>query len=474
MTSRAGTGGTRRDTQIHQSRSSAARGELEHVAEVAPGVAVTWDPARPRHRVGVVASKGGDSDAAASVADVDRLPWLRLAAVAVLDRRLYAPLDQSLLDAEVAAAQLAAARTLGGAEPVREFLVGRALVGARAASQGVVAHMARLAADDRRPPAALAAALGTVARCYAALSAEVREFDASLAAVTEAWHRLTSIERTGSRDRPLVDPPAVARQTRRGAAQIDPRSVPARVLRFGPTSDAAEISVDAVRGQAGPAVQVRVDAFSSAPSADEAVDVGIRAIDRRSGEVRGYGLLGRSAARRPTMAPGEEGRRHFEGLVSLPPSLSAADVRVDLFDMSGAPPPVSANSSELRRVRRATLFLSEWRALVADVRLWGVRTAPAARLRAILRRLAGDHSDGADIPLWSGGPTRSHLVSLVELGDRTLAGRLRRGRVRGEITAIPGDDGGAAAVVAAVAGPGDLLVAEVAAAHERSWPRRRS
>jgi hypothetical protein len=76
--------------------------------------------------------------------------------------------------------------------------------------------------------------------------------------------------------------------------------------------------------------------------------------------------------------------------------------------------------------------------------------------------------------LWSGGPTRAHLSSLVEHGDRALTGWLRAGRLRGASIAIPGDDGGAAAVVAAVSGPGDLLAAELAAAHERSRPRRRS
>jgi hypothetical protein len=462
MTSQADTSGS----GFHEPRSSAAGGELESPAEVVPGVTVTWDPALPHRCVDVVVPKAGDRDPVAGLAEVDRLPWLRLAAVTVLDRLLYVPLDRSLLDAEVAAAQLAAAGTLSNAEPFRELLVRRALVSARAASHGVVANLERLAADDRRPPSILTKALATLARCYAALAGEVREFDASLAGVTDAWHRLDSIECTGSYGRRRVDPPAVAGPTRRGSAQIDPRSVPARVLRFGPTSDAAEISVDAVRGGAGPAVRVRVDAFSNVPSPDEAVDLGVRLIDRRSGKIRGYGVLGQP--------PGEEGRRHFEGLVSLPPSLSAPDVRVDLFGVTGAAAPAPAGSSELRRARRATLFLSDWRALVADVRLWGVRTAPAARLRAIVRRLAGDDADGADGPLWSGGPTRAQLLSLVELGDRALTGLLRGGRPRGGSIAVPGDDGGAAAVVAAVSGPGDLLAAEVAAAYERSRPRRRS
>ena len=36
--------------------------------------------------------------------------------------------------------------------------------------------------------------------------------------------------------------------------------------------------------------------------------------------------------------------------------------------------------------------------------------------------------------------------------------------------AIAGDDGGAAAVVSSVSGPGDLLTAELAAAYERAVP----
>ena len=131
---------------------AAQRGELEYRAEVAPGVVVTWDPADPHHYVDFVITDEGNSAAV-----VERVPWLRLAAVMLLDRRLYLPLDRSLLDAELAAAQFAAARTLKSAGQIREFLIGKALAGARRASPDVVAYLERFVAEGRRPPSALAA-----------------------------------------------------------------------------------------------------------------------------------------------------------------------------------------------------------------------------------------------------------------------------------------------------------------------------
>jgi hypothetical protein len=444
----AGTAGARLahpDPMFDRSHSSAHRGELEYSAEVAPGVIMTWDPALPYQCADFVITQ-----------KIDRVPWLRLAAVTVLDQLLYLPLDRSLLDAEIAAAQLGAARTLAADEPVREFLIGRALVGARRASPGVVAYLERLAVDDRRPPAALGVPLGVLARCYAVLSGEVREFDVELAAVSEAWHRLASIKRAAIRGRRVFAPPPLAEPSRPGAAQIDPRSVPARVVRLGPTSDAAEISVDLVAKGRCPALRVRVAAFANKPSSDEAADLGVRLIDRRSGQIRGYGLLGQPAVRQAPSLDAPE--RFFEGIVSLPDSVSAPDVRVDLYGVASTAPPIAADRAELRRVRRATLFLSEWRVLVADVRLWGMRAAPTARLRTIVRRIADDN-DSADGPLWSGGPSRSYLTGLADVGDRALTTLLRQGKApaRGR------DDGEEAGLLEAVAGPGDLLAAEAAA-----------
>jgi hypothetical protein len=440
MTSRVGNGGTRTACRLPRFDRTApsGRSDLERPVEVVPGITVGWDPVHPR-RCGDVDLP--DDAEVRTRAGADHLPWLRLAAVTVLDRLLYLPLDRSLLDAELAAARLVAARTLDDDEPVRELLVRRALVGARSASRGVVAYLERLGDHGRRPPPVLTAALTPLIDCYAALAGEVRGLDAALGAVLGSWRRLCALERATTRGRATIAPPVTTVPAVGGAAQIDPRWVPARVLRFGPRPDTAEIGVDPVQTGTGPAVRVRVAAFSTATARDEVADVGVRLVDRGSGAVHGYGLLGRPADAR------------FEGLVPLPTPLAVSDVRVEVFDVAGDPPPL--DGCDVTRVRRATLFLSDWRALAADVRLWGERVGPAARLGAIVRRLSDDHVDGADLDLWSCGPSNSRVARLVELDDRTLGARLRSGR----------------GVVAAASGPGDLLAAEVAAAYDRSSER---
>jgi hypothetical protein len=433
--------------RLGHSRSSAQHGELEYEAGVAPGVTVTWDPAVPDRCVNFAIPQNGDADD-----QLAGIAWLRLAAVMMFDRRLYLPLNRSLFDAEVAAAQFAAARTLVADEPVREALIGKALVAARRAAPGVVSYLNDFVASRRQTPAAVNAALATLAQSYAALSSEVRQYDAALHAVTEAWHGLSSRERTSARGgRAVVPPSTVGSPT--GVDRIDPRLVPARVLRLGPTTDTAEIIVEATSNGE---LRVWVAAFRDEPTPGEFADLGVRLVDRRTGEVRGYGFLGQPRERPPL--PG----RYYGGVVELPDALSASDVRVDLYDLSDSAPPVRLDDAELGRVRRAPLFLANWRALVADVRLWGAKGAPAERVRAITGQLTGDAS--ADGPLWSGGPTRANLACLAALGDRALA-TLLRGK---QTIVVPGDDGRAAAVAAAVSGPGDLLAAELTAAYERA------
>ena len=229
------------------------------------------------------------------------------------------------------------------------------------------------------------------------------------------------------------------------------------MLRLGPTADAAEIDVALSRGPDGSdALHVQVPAFEPRP---DPADVGVRLIHRRSGLVHGHGLL---------ELLDRFGTRCFDGLVTLPAAVAADDVRVELYDAATAPPPTSGGEAELRRVRRAALFLTGWRRLVADTRLWGTRAMPAARLHDVVRTLAPDAAHGRDERLWAGGPAPAHLWRIAELGDRKLASLLRTGARRG--APIDGDDGGAAAVVDHVGGPGDLLAAELAAAYDRAFP----
>ena len=437
---------------VSRSPARDGAGELEYDAVLAPGVTVTWDPATPRHCVDFSVEQVAEGLPVPRASDVvDRAPWLRLAAVTMLDARLQLPLNRSVLDAEIAAAQVAAAHTLSPTEPVRDHLVGRALARARSASRGLVQYLDRITAAGRRPPPALAASLDALAACYLRLCAEVDERDAALVSVIDAADRLpvtgTGVLRDGA-GLPASAPPP------RGASQIDPRLVPARVLRLGPYANAAEIDVDPVRLPDEPeAVRIQAPAFDASP---EPADLAVRLVDRRDGRVHGYGLLGLRA---------RLGGRCFEGLLSLPSTVDADDVRVELYDAATAPPPVPSGEVELRRARRATLFLAGWRGLVADTRLRGAHALPAARLRRVIQTLAPDVGEARDEPLWTGGPKAAHLRRIAELGDRGLAALLRADG--GRTTSI---DAAAAAVVDSVGGPGDLLAAELAAAYDRAVP----
>lgn len=424
-------------------------GELEHPAEIAPGYVLPWDPALPQRCGDLTVPADAGPGMRARIAAVEHPPWLRLAAVAVLDRQLYLPLDRSLLDAELAGARLGAARTLAPSDRTRQVLVERALAGARSAATGLVAYFERLAGHGRRLPPSLAASLDPVVRAYAELAGEVSEFDGRLAGVSEAWHGVCSLPSIEARGQPVVAPPTAVAPTTAGAALLDPRSVRARVLRLGPSPDTGEIVVDA---SSGSVVRVWVEAFPGLTAWSAGADIAVRLVEHRSGTARAYGVLGWTDA--------HSGMTGYEGFVSLPESLSISDVRVDVFEMPGDP--VSAEHGALREVRRATLFQSAWRELVADVRLWGARAEPATRLCAVVQRITEDVPDAA--PLWSGGPSRGHLVGLSEWGNGALADRLRGGNP--DVPPPPG----AEQVVAAVSGPGDLLAAEIAAAYDRSRP----
>ena len=273
-------------------RSRSGRGELEFDAEVAPGITVTWDPATrasawpsPWHEPPTRRRLPADYSAVA-----DRTPWLRLAAVTTFDRRLYLPLNRSLLDAEIASAQMAAARTLSRLEPVRDHLVDQALVRARRAARGVVHYLDRFVAAGRRPPAPLRTALEMLGESYTVLAEEVDDHDADLAAVAEAADRLALVAPPSGRLDADVEV-AASEPAPSGVAQIDPRLLPARVLRLGPDVDAAEIDVVLVELRGRPAVQVRVPSFGPLPrSVDVPVpDVGVRLTDRRTGRVQGLG-----------------------------------------------------------------------------------------------------------------------------------------------------------------------------------------
>lgn len=389
----------------------------------------------------------------------------RLAVVDGLPRIVQLPLDQALIDAETAVAHFDVARGLSGDSPARGRLVRIALTTARRSSSGLTRYLERLVIDEHPPPGAIVTALRPIAHGFVALSREVGEPDVELSAVVEAWQRLTAVDGAGA-PRPDFGPPPPDLHPDCGVRSgVDPRRVPARLFALASTGDGPEVRVEPVRWKGAPALRVRIAAFGGDPHREDSTDVRVRLLDRRTGEVRGCGLLGGLVSEPPQDLDGD-GDRYFEGTVLVPAGVDVQDVLVELDTPAHDRAETFADPAELVRARRATAFLSGWRALVADVRLRGRGAQPAERLRRLVQGLAADPVPHQ--PLWTAGPTPTHLLRLVALGDPPLVGLLD-GVPNERATAIPGDrDRGAAAVVRAVSGPGDLLAAELAAAYDRA------
>jgi hypothetical protein len=528
----AGPGPERRRFHL-VSPAGRAPAELDHVASVVPGLELGWSPADPRRWSGLRISAPdltedaltgllGESGAGSCLAavrtldstgasgievtgpirpeDADRA-WLRLAATEFLDRWLYLPLDQSLVDAEIAAAHLAAAEGVPPGSPARSELLARALRRARAASAGTADYLDRLARPGRtggRPPAKLIDALRRLVLCYLSLGERVGEFDAALAAVPEAWVRLTKAgwspaepewrptetRRPGTEQSSFItevsggaaeasqgtgrswNPGAVplprsvsgfGGQTDRGASFVDPRQLPARVVRLGASPLSAEIDLRQKAGE----IRVRVRVAGCPPNRpDPPAESRLlaRLISRKTGVVTAHGLL------RAQEGPAEQGERHLEGVLPRP-SGRWRDVRADVYDVfSEVPPARSDRDQGLHRARRAVHFLRGWRSLVAEVQL-GLAVRPAQRLGHLAQSLTPPLHDAErpDQALWRRGPSASVLEALAAAGDVALTEAIRRGEALG---------GPAAPFLAASSGPGALLAAELAAAYDADLDRR--
>ena len=129
-------------------------------------------------------------------------------------------------------------------------------------------------------------------------------------------------------------------------------------------------------------------------------------------------------------------------------------MRADVFDvLSGSRRP-APTPTVLQDVRRATVFLSEWRRLVALARLPAAAAAPARRLLELAARLqSSELAARSGLPLFECGPSVLDLTRLAELDEQRLLRCLR-----GEGTARTG----LSALARAAGAP---LVAELAAAH---------
>jgi hypothetical protein len=374
-------------------------------------------------------------------------PWLRVAVVDALDRWLQTPLDECLLDAERGVVRGRAARTLPHG-PARAVLTGDALRLARRSSHDLVAFLRRLGRNSRPVPNGLSAVLKNVVDGYAELAGDVTGPDRDLLAVLDGWRRLS--RRLGGTDRPSAPEPSASpsspsssplsrplHKLTQAVGMIDPWQVRARVLVLSADPAAPEVTVSAT--DVPDTVLVRVPAFGPAVDPDVGSRLLVRLVDRRSGEPKAHALLRASGT-------------DAACLTAIVPlwGMDLADVRADVADALIERAPAADDADDaVQEARRAVVFLAEWRRLVGIAQLGG-SAAPARRLRELALRLQPTRTS-ADAPLFTGGPSCAELEQIGELTDDELLRRLRGDGPIGE------------GLRAMTAGPGGLLVAELAA-----------
>lgn len=385
-------------------------------------------------------------------------PWLRVAVVDALDRWLQLPLVQSLVDAERGVSRGRAAQTLPRRSMAREVVVGEALYLARQAAGGLIGYLGGLGARPRTVPAGLMGALRSLAAGYIDLLGEVEESsDHQLTAVLDAWQLVTkrvSIREDDEGGEDAEDPIRARafvrrRKQSRSASLIDPRQVRARVFALSTDPASAEVTMADTQVGSSPAVLVRVPAYRRALEQPVVQRLLVRLVDARSADPQGQSVL--TVSPTPSRRRGRSSNVYFEGVVPLRGS-SAETLRADVFDaLSDVPPAMADSDRTLHEVRRATVFLSEWRRLLAEAQISAAGAAPARGLRELAERLAADGA--SDQPLFAAGPSPIDLGRLADADDRELVSAAR----------LLGDEGHEG-LLATASGTGALLAAEVAAA----------
>jgi hypothetical protein len=391
-------------------------------------------------------------------------PWLRVAVADALDRWLHLPLEQALLDAERAVARFRATLSLPSNAGVRKAVIDEALGLARRSSVGVSRFLRKLAIEDRPIPRFLHRSIRDVVQGYVELATQVSEPDSDLSVALDDWDAVSRRLQIDGSLRQRSQPHTMLRRAVESAAEtapvvsmIDPRHVWARVLGLGDHPGSSEITLSRTSSNGQDAVLVRVPAFKGGVDPEISQRLIARLVDRRSGEAHSFAPLnlpsdnGTPSRPRPTF---------FECTMPLRGS-PVEDLRADVYDaLFGDEFAVEDTEKELEKVRRAVLFLREWRALVALSQVQpSISMAPRLYEMAKLLHVGGLDTQ-PDQPLFEAGPSIADVNQLATQSEAGLLGHLR------EPMAAPGD-----ALFAMVGGPAKPLLAELAAAYQVKQPR---
>ncbi|MEU4292944.1 hypothetical protein AB0E63_32365 [Kribbella sp. NPDC026596] len=392
-------------------------------------------------RADLLASGRPRAESELSVEFTPARPWRRIAVIDALDWWLQLPLDQALLDAERAVVRAQAARSLPAGQ-LRRDRTDQALVLARRSADGFANYLTELTESASSLPRALFSGLLRLVNGYAVLGRRVVDGpDEELEAVAYAWQSLKAAL-------PVVGtfkPPDRSVTYQLGAkslvgqvaltSSVDPRQLRARIV----DTDVRAQEIRMLMSREGSAVRVIVPAFGSRRQPAVLADrLMVRLVDTRSGAAHEPVLL--------TLRSGPEAERLgvrtpvFTEVVPLR-GAPVEYVRADVFDPASEATPAQTDTDiALLRQRRAQFVLGEWRRAAAEARLSRgvtVRKRRLARLVDVLMQ-TGD----SDQPAFFGGPTPAELAQLIEHPDDA---------VHRWFTSTDG--------------AGELLVAELAAAH---------
>jgi hypothetical protein len=313
--------------------------------------------------------------------------WLRIAVVDALDRWLQLPVNGALIQTERAVARTKAAVLLG-AGPVRAGLLDDAVSLARAAQPQLEGFLEQLALPV---PATLRRRIRRLVDGVMVLATSVPDAD-DLCVVAKAGERALHARGDARsvrlRSGAWLEPCSVGD---RGGDLLDPRLVPARVLRF--SDDPALGEVRRTRAMIGgvAVLEVEVDAIGPHGGCDDSARDRLyaRFVTTAAGSPRIHArvLLTYGPAR--DQRQGEPTRYVFTARLPLEEGVNPDHLSIEIVDAAIDRAPAAPRSVELIEFRRAVILLRH-RRLLASCRRLGV-LAEAERLRAGCR-VSGDQT----------------------------------------------------------------------------------
>lgn len=356
---------------------------------------------------------------------------LRVAVADALDRWLQVPVNCALMQTERAVLRAETATLLAGG-PLRSALLDDAVALIRAVQSQLEQFLMELALPM---PSILRRGIRRLLQGVRNLADQGPDAD-DLRAVAKLGERVVLSRRQAGSAR--LGPGAWIESHYVGepaGGLLDPRLVPARVVRFSDDPTLGEIRLTRVDVEGAPTLRVEVPAVGSHGTCADTASrdrLYARFLDVSSGPPAVHARLLLTYGPVLGLQPGEPGRYAFTANLPVEDRMTASDFRVEVVDAAFDRPSVDDKSRELIALRRAAVFLRQWRLLASCRRLGtfaeadllrnayavtGDMTATLEELDGGARRLSTSASDRRRImTAGAGAPLVAELAYAQELG----------------------------------------------------------